>query len=227
MLIEILDRTLRDGERTKRLTGTAPIGAFVGRGELRYRGYSKTWNRIAATYICGKLNSNLNSGGTSFVNMISIEPNEGKSYITKFMAEEWERLGLKVKIVEVDNEMVEKSSYVMATDYSSIIPESESREYDLVIIEYPALQKNSIPKAMVCGAIANLIIVNARKVWKTSDGELFNHFKTVAGDTPYMIVLNNADRYDVEDYTGELPPPKSNHSFAIRLVHMGLTSKKN
>ncbi|MEG2820475.1 MAG: hypothetical protein RR868_06970, partial [Muribaculaceae bacterium] len=227
LLVEILDRTLRDGDRTKRLTGVAPIGAFVGRGELRFRGYSKTWNRVAATYICGKLNSHLNQNGTSFVTITSIEPKEGKSYIAKFMAEEWTRLGLKVKVITVDNETIENASYILAKDYSPIIPTSESNEYDIVILEYPALQKNNVPKAMIEQASVNIIVANAQKVWKGSDNELLTHFETIAGDTPYALILNNADRSDVEDYTGELPPPKAHHSLAMRLMHMGLTSKND
>ncbi|MEG2218827.1 MAG: hypothetical protein RRY02_04815 [Muribaculaceae bacterium] len=227
LLVEILDRTLRDGDRTKRLTGVAPIGAFVGRGELRFRGYSKTWNRVGATYICGKLNSHLNQNGTSFVTITSIEPKEGKSYVAKFMAEEWTRLGLKVKVITVDNETIENASYILAKDYSSIIPTSESNEYDIVILEYPALQKNNVPKAMIEQASVNIIVANAQKVWKGSDNELLTHFETIAGDTPYALILNNADRSDVEDYTGELPPPKAHHSLAMRLMHMGLTSKND
>lgn len=55
LLIEILDRTLRDAQRTQQLTGTKVCGIFSGRSRLRYRGYAKNWNRISAAYLCNKI----------------------------------------------------------------------------------------------------------------------------------------------------------------------------
>lgn len=226
LIVELLDRTLRDGERTQRLTGIAPIGAFVGRGELRYRGYSKTWNRIAATHIANKINKYLNPNGTSYINILSIEPSEGKSFVIKYLVEEWERLGFKIRSVKVTTEMSESSRYSLAKDFSFLITPEEAKNYDIVLIEYPAFQGNMVPKSLICKASLNLLIMNAKRVWKRSDEDILEHFKNVAGEIPYAIILNNADRYDVEDYTGSLPPEKRHHRIANRLMHMGLTAKK-
>ena len=51
LVIELLDRTLRDAERARRLTGMNILGAFTGRNsQLKYRGFVKTCNRISAAY---------------------------------------------------------------------------------------------------------------------------------------------------------------------------------
>ena len=43
LVIELLDRTLRDAERARRLTGMNILGAFTGRNsQLKYRGFVKT-----------------------------------------------------------------------------------------------------------------------------------------------------------------------------------------
>ncbi|KAA5460425.1 hypothetical protein F2Y53_06600, partial [Bacteroides cellulosilyticus] len=50
LLIEILDRTLRDPYRSRRLSGLPVIAAFNGISNLKYRGFLKACNRMAAAY---------------------------------------------------------------------------------------------------------------------------------------------------------------------------------
>ena len=45
LAVELLDRTLRDAERTRRLTKLPVLGAFNGNAQLRYRGFIKICNR--------------------------------------------------------------------------------------------------------------------------------------------------------------------------------------
>ena len=47
LAVELLDRTLRDAERTRRLTKLPVLGAFNGNAQLRYRGFIKICNRIS------------------------------------------------------------------------------------------------------------------------------------------------------------------------------------
>ena len=82
MVQELLDRTLRDAERTHRLTRTNILGAFTGNVQLRYRGYIKACNRISASYACNRLTPYLRKGETTCVNLLSIEKGEGKTFIT-------------------------------------------------------------------------------------------------------------------------------------------------
>lgn len=227
LLIELLDRTLRDGDRTERLTGMRPIGAYVGRSELRYRGYSKTWNRIASSYINGKLNRYLVPDRPNFINIISIDKGEGKSFVARSLEEDWERHGLKVKMIDVDSEMIEHPGYVLASDFSVIVSEEEASKYDIVIVEYPNVISEGIPKAFLKRAVVNVVIANASRVWCKDDNEALKHLLASVEDTPTKMLLNNADRYDVEDYTGELPPSRSKSLLARRLMHMGLTSRKS
>ncbi|MCH4155120.1 MAG: hypothetical protein LKF31_02330 [Muribaculaceae bacterium] len=226
LIIEMLDRTLRDGDRAKRLTGVKPIGAMVGKGELRYRGYSKTWNRIAIANIGSKLNGYLHPDVPNYVNVLSFEPGEGKSYFAKFLGEECDRIGLQTLNIDVDEDMTETSGYALAKDYSSLISNLEASNYNVIILEYPALALSSVPKALLRSAAVNLVIVNAKRVWRKSDAEILEHLQELVGDTPCEMILNNADRYDVEDYTGDLPPARIHKYMSMRFMHMGLTSKK-
>lgn len=59
LIIELLDRTLRDPIRSARLSGLPVIAAFNGISNLKYRGFLKACNRRAASYVCRLLNKYL------------------------------------------------------------------------------------------------------------------------------------------------------------------------
>lgn len=122
LLIEILDRTLRDAQRTQQLTGTKVCGIFSGRSRLRYRGYAKNWNRISAAYLCNKIDNLLEPGKTIYINLMSIEPQEGKSYIAKFLIEEWEKQGLNACYLKAGEDFPMDASYILAASYHDLKP---------------------------------------------------------------------------------------------------------
>ena len=227
LLIELLDRTLRDADRTQRLTGIKVLGAFSGRGQLRFRGYSKAWHRISAAYACNKLNCFLKAHETTYINLLSIEKGEGKSFVGKYMIEEWENLGLKVKYLKAGEDFpTDDATFLLASNFSDIYSTETTQKSDIVLIEYPAIQYNCLPPILLNKAAINLLIANAQRVWKKSDEELLFHLKDIIKEAPIVIYLNNANRYAVEDFTGELPPYSSQHSLATQMMHMGLTAKK-
>lgn len=225
LMIELLDRTLRDGERTKRLTGESIIGAFVGKGELRYRGYSKNWNRVSASNIASKMLRYISSDQPNYINIISMDQGEGKTYVMKYLQDEYERLGMAVKTISVTNEDLEKTGFMLSKDFSCIISQEEASEYNIIFIEYPELLKNSLPQALIKGGTFNLIVANARRVWRKSDTDALTNFKEDVGKIPYKLMLNNATRYDVEDFTGDLPPEKNDQILNTKFMHIGLTAK--
>lgn len=224
LLIELIDRTLRDPERTKRLTGIDVEGAFAGRGQLRNRGYSKAWNRMAADYVCHKLNRYLQPGKTIFINLLSIERGEGKSFVGRYMAEEWEKMGLRVTYLKAGTDFQTDPAYIRATEFGELCPVCSSGS-DIVLIEYPAVQYHCLPAVLIEKATVNVLIANSRRVWKNSDDKLLAHLQELSGNTPLVIYLNNAGRETVEDFTGPLPPYSSQHSLATQMMHMGFTAK--
>lgn len=85
LVIELLDRTLRDAERARRLTGMNILGAFTGRNsQLKYRGFVKTCNRISAAYACNRLTPYIKKGDTLCINILSLEEKEGKTFISRY-----------------------------------------------------------------------------------------------------------------------------------------------
>lgn len=222
LVIELLDRTLRDAERTRRLTKTPVLGAFTGNTQLKHRGYVKACNRISAAYACNRLNQYLHQKEMTCINLLSIEDREGKSFVAKYLIEQWEESGLKIEYRVAGKDFSTDSSFILAKDFNYFSINDELP--DILLIEHAFIQNSSIPIALLKKADVNLLVVNAVRVWKNSDEEYLNYLKEVTGTTPLYIYLNNARREAVEDFTGQLPPKTSIHSIANRMMYLGLTA---
>ncbi len=223
LIIELLDRTLRDAERAKRLTGMNILGAFTGRNsQLKFRGFVKACNRISASYICNRLNPYLHKDRTLCVNILSIDPKEGKTFICKYLSDQWETLGFNVEYIRVEQEISIDAAF-LTTDKIENHIHFEKRP-DILLVEYPAIRQNGIPPCLLRSAQVNLLVANACRVWKRSDDEYVKYLREMTQNAPLFLYLNNASREAVEDFTGQLPPETSMRSFANRMMYMGLTS---
>ena len=228
LIIEVLDRTLRDSYRSQKLTGLPVIAAFNGMSNLKYRGFLKACNRIAAAYSCRRLSKYLKSGETSEINLLSMYPHEGKSFLAKYFADYWRGEGLVVRIVDHKVDFIAKEkNYIQATQLSDFWIKNEAEATpDIVIVEYPSIQEASLPLSVLQKSEINLLIANAQRMWRDSDTNSITPIKESLVDKPFMMYLNNADREVVESFTGELPPKLALHSFVSRLAQFGLTSQK-
>ncbi len=228
LIIELLDRTLRDPERSKRLSGLPVIAAFNGISNLKYRGFLKACNRRAAAYACRQLNKYLIPGRPTVINLLSMEEREGKSFLAKYFMDYWATEGLRVRLVKygVDFETEDKR-YVQAqklSDFWELNPAEQ--QPDIILVEYPAINSATLPLVVVKQADYNLLIANACRLWGRDDDSRLKSMKEILGCAPLSLYLNNADREVVESFTGELPPHTTLHSFFSRLAQLGLTSKK-
>lgn len=228
LIIEVLDRTLRDPYRSRRLTGMPVVAAFNGISNLKYRGFLKACNRLAAAYSCQRLNKYMRQGEPTVINLLSINSREGKSFLAKFFINYWEKEGLRVRLVShgYDFDTMDKS-YVQAQKLEDFWTLNEAEQTpDIILVEYPPIKDSTIPLSVLQKGDVNLLIANACRLWRNSDTETINPMKEVLKETPFMLYLNNADREVVESFTGELPPKMPIHSFFSRLVQLGLTSQK-
>lgn len=223
LVIELLDRTLRDAERARRLTGMNILGAFTGRNsQLKYRGFVKTCNRISAAYACNRLTPYIKKGDTLCINILSLEEKEGKTFISRYFQESWEELSFNVKYLRVGQDIPIDASLFMAEHIDKHI-QLESRP-DILIVEYPSIQQYGVPSHLLGSSQVNLLVANACRVWKNSDTELVKYLRDITEGTALYLYLNNATREAVEDFTGQLPPQTSMRSFANRMMYMGLTA---
>lgn len=228
LIIELLDRTLRDAERSHRLTGLPVIAAFNGISNLKFRGFLKACNRRAAAYSCRQLNKYLAVGRPTVINLLSMEEREGKSFLAKYFIDYWRTENLNVRLVKagIDFE-TDTQTYVQARQLSDFWQLNSAEQMpDIILVEYPAPSVATLPLAVIKQADFNLLIANAARLWGKDDDVRLKSMREVLGDTPMALYLNNADRDVVESFTGELPPRTLLHSFFTRLAQLGLTSKR-
>ncbi|WP_373723044.1 GumC family protein [Bacteroides heparinolyticus] len=228
LIIELLDRTLRDAERSHRLTGLPVIAAFNGISNLKFRGFLKACNRRAAAYSCRQLNKYLAVGRPTVINLFSMEEREGKSFLAKYFIDYWRTENLNVRLVKAGVEFeTDTQTYVQARQLSDFWQlNSAEQTPDIILVEYPAASVATLPLAVIKQADFNLLIANAARLWGKDDDVRLKSMREVLGDTPMALYLNNADRDVVESFTGELPPRTLLHSFFTRLAQLGLTSKR-
>lgn len=228
LIIELLDRTLRDAERSHRLTGLPVIAAFNGISNLKFRGFLKACNRRAAAYSCRQLNKYLAVGRPTVINLLSMEEREGKSFLAKYFIDYWRTENLNVRLVKAGVEFeTDTQTYVQARQLSDFWQlNSAEQTPDIILVEYPAPSVATLPLAVIKQADFNLLIANAARLWGKDDDVRLKSMREVLGDTPMALYLNNADRDVVESFTGELPPRTLLHSFFTRLAQLGLTSKR-
>ena len=227
LIIEIVDRTLRDPHRCLKLTGLSVIAAFNGTSNLKFRGFLKVCNRIAAAYSCRRLNKYLTPGQPSVINLFSFHPREGKSFLAKFFIQYWRREGLVVRHVIHDEDFDPTAKeYVQATSLSDFwVPNEAEQRPDIILVEYPALTRSTLPLEAMKSANINLLVANARRLWHNSDTTTLQPIREALQESPLWIYLNNADRDVVESFTGDLPPKTLLHTFLNRFAQLGLTAK--
>ncbi len=229
LIIELLDRTLRDESRATRLTKTPVLGALTGFNDMKFRGYTKACNRIAIGYAANRLNSYLKQGEVCIINLLSFEQGEGKSFIAKFLAEHWENIGFDVTVLQSGKDFNPNTKeYVLAENLNEIWKTPNPEKPNIILIEHPKLYTNIPPKFLLKKAKINLLICNAQRLWKRSDEILLNQLKDEIGsESPMYIYLNNADRYAVESFTGDLPPQLPIHSVIKQIFSLGLTAQSS
>lgn len=230
LLIEVLDRTLRDKYRSQRLSGLPVIAAFNGISNLKYRGFLRACNRAAAAYSCRRLNKFFKQNGEpTIINLLSVHSGEGKSFLAEFFMKYWRAEGLNVKYLDYENDFeVAHKDYIQASSLSDFWqPDVTETHADLILVEYPAFNNCSVPLPVMQEADVNLLVANACRLWRDSDTATINPLKEALEGKPFMMYLNNADREVVESFTGELPPHTAVHSFLSRLAQFGFTSQQN
>lgn len=224
LIIEILDRTLRDKIRTERITGGTVIGAYPKDSKLRYRRYNKAIDEMAVKQLSTALLPYLNANQQRVINLLSTEEKDGKTHIAQVLEQYWTEIGLDVRRITYDEDFLsEDRQYVQARNLTELCPDLDKEE--IVLIEYPVLKSNPLPPALLNAASVNLIIVRANRTWKNTDQDMYEHLLEIKQqDVPLLFYLTQADRDTVQDFTGQLPPYTTLKNLEYRLFQLGLTA---
>ena len=226
-IIELLDRTLRDRMRSERITKVPVMGCFPKESTLRYRRFNKTIADMSLRQLSKSLLPHFKEGQQNVLNLISTDAGNGKSYIAQELENYWISIGLQVRRLTYDEDyLAEDSRFIMAKDIKDICPDILPNE--IAIIEYPNLDDNAIPPALLNMGTINLLVTRANRTWKDVDQKALKELQSQLEDqnTLYMY-LTEAQRYAVEEFVGQLPPYTKFNNFVYRISQMGLTAVEN
>ena len=227
LIIEMLDRTLRDRMRSESITKIPVMGCFPKESTLRYRRFNKTISDMALRQLSKSLLPHFKEGQQNVLNLLSTDAANGKSYISQELENYWLSLGLQVRRLTYDEDfLAEDSRYLMATDIKDICPDIMPNE--IAIIEYPNLDDNTISTALLNMGTVNLMVTRANRTWKDVDQKALKELESrlEKKETLYMY-LTEASRYAVEEFVGQLPPYTAFNNFVYRLSQLGLTATEN
>ncbi|WP_418407780.1 GumC family protein [Alistipes sp.] len=232
ILLELLDRTLRDKVRAERITGGRVIGAFPGKGRFGQRRFTKQYREIAARYIGNAaINYFEPSARPNVLNILSTEHGDGKSLIIEYLADFFREANMKVRVVEWNRDFdIEQKSYLLAEKLEDFVQDKPDQvpfaEADVVLVEYPPLTESSIPKELLRHAALDIVIAPANRTWKDTDQLLFEKVEKLAGRTPVTLCLNCARRDVVQSFTGLMPPYGRLRRLGYQISQFGFTAVK-
>ena len=226
-LIELLDRTLRDRMRSERITKVPVMGCFPKESTLRYRRFNKTIADMALRQLSKSILPHFKEGQQNVLNLISTDAGNGKSYIAQELENYWISIGLQVRRLTYDEDyLAEDSRFLMAKDIKDICPDILPNE--IAIIEYPNLDDNSVPPALLNMGTINLLVTRANRTWKDVDQKALKELLSQLEDQNTLFMyLTEAQRYAVEEFVGQLPPYTKFNNFVYRMSQMGLTAVEN
>ena len=226
-IIELLDRTLRDRMRSELMTKIPVMGCFPKESSLRYRRFNKTIADMALRQLSKALLPHFREGQQNVLNLLSTDAANGKSYIAQELENYWISIGLQVRRLTYDEDyLAEDSRFIMASDIKDICPDIMPNE--IAIIEYPNLDDNSIPPALLNMGTINLMVTRANRTWKDVDQKALKELQKLLKDQNTLFMyLTECQRYAVEEFCGQLPPYTKFNNFVYRMSQMGLTAVEN
>ncbi len=227
LIVELLDRTLRDKMRTERITGSNVLGAFPRESKLRYRRYNKAIDEMAIKQLSTNILPYFDGKEQRILNLLSTEEMDGKSHIGLALEEYWNSLGLNVRRITHDEDFLsEDSQYVQANSIIDICHDLSSDE--IAIVEYPALKNNPLSPSLLNEASLNLMVVRANRTWKDTDQLQYKRLLDVKEEkVPLEFYLTQAEREAVQDFTGQLPPYTQFKNFEYKIFQLGLTATEH
>ena len=229
LLIEMLERTLRDRMRSERITKVPVMGCFPKESNLRYRRFNKTIADMAIRQLSKALLPHFREGQQNVLNLLSTDSGNGKSYLAQELENYWISIGLQVRRLTYDEDfLAEDSKFILAKDIKDLCPDILPDE--IAIIEYPHLDDYSISPALLNMGTVNLMITRANRTWKDVDQKALKEVQAMLDEehkNTLFMYLTEAGRYAVEEFVGQLPPYTKFSNFVYRMSQLGLTATEN
>lgn len=227
LLLDLLDRTLRDPLRTRKITGSNLLGALPGKVSLKQRRYLNEYFDRSTQYLANALQDYFHPGDPApIVNIVSTKSGRGKSLLVELLDNYWSKQGIQVQIIRYGKDFDPGSpEFLFAESIRKFLPEGvKDTQHKIILVEHAPLQDFSIPKDMLQEASINLVVFRADKTWSDRNKHLYDRLKEQSGPVPTLICLNRAEKQVLETFTGMLPPYSVLRTFLYRYTQYGMAS---
>ena len=218
IIIELIDRTLRDSTRTKKLT-KCPVISSIPHDNIKDSNNIEYLD-IATNNLCNILMSLFKpriNERPYILNILSFEEYEGQENVCRSMIENWRNSGLKVYYLSYEKDFkIDSAQYMMATDITQLYHYTDE---DIIIVKYPPMTQKNVPTALLNESSLNLLITSANYGWNSQDNILMQKLQKQINGKPYICLID-APKYDVENFTGMLPPYTFKNIISYRISQL-------
>ncbi len=227
LLIELLDRTLRDTHRTKRLTSVSVMGVFTGIGGMKYNEFPEEFHRACASNMSNRIIDMMRKDSPFIMNVFSVDEGEGKSFISESLINIFTEKNIKTEYFKANEDFNSDLNYTTAKHIVSVIGRPLKDDTNIAVIEHPALNRSTIPSGLVISADLNIVIMNAERVWTESDQIYLDLLISKSDKSRLFICLNNTTGEVAESHIGQIRSLKHLSKMAYDFLNLGITSSKN
>jgi len=224
MILELLDRTLKNKLKAETLIGHPVLGAYPATVSLKYRPFKNKILSIANYYLFSAISNSIDPAKkVNVINVLSNKPKKGKSFIAQTILYVLSERGLKTKLISYHGDFnSEDAQYLLAQSVNDLTDVGDNR---VIIIEHPAIKTTALPKGIMQEASINLFIADAKDGWEDSDQVLFERLQQKSTPEALKIYLNRTSIEATEVFTGMLPPYSTSRRLLFRISQLEIRTK--
>lgn len=222
LLIEFLDRTLRNPPHAASLTGLEVLGVIpsVGKGNNNNKGDPDVLSDAAAKYAAHTMVEQCTLHQTRLINVLSTDKGDGKTYFSVMLEKAMREGGFSVIRLEYGRDFdPESREYRNARSAVDLMKEKPSAEPDYFIVEHPDLIGNYLAVDMLKNDSVNLLVGDALRGWREADQVALDKLKAIPPKVLYLY-LNRVSRIVLEGYVGLLPPYTLTRKLMYKLYNL-------
>lgn len=225
LIIELFGTTLKDSSRTERLTKIKVIAALPKQYHHLYAKYQNVFFQKAIRHLSNIILGKLRHSEINIINIISISPGVGKTKIISELSSYWNSIGRRHRIVNWKDALERNDREIMyPINYNDILALDNEKT---ILIEHRNLSTEIIQKDILQKALMNIIIVDGSSSWTDTDMTYLTNLKEQVGNynNTLFACISNADKYAVEEFTGQLPPYNIFSNLSYSIYNLGKTPK--
>lgn len=239
---ELLDSSIKNTTRAETLTGLKIFSALPDRlltdNNASVSKIENTLLDYAVTNLKIELENNFENVQNYLITLISSREFEGKTYAGMKLAEKLYALNYSVLLVSNDSTIEDaetedrrfrtlpyevNSKLFSVKSEDNLFPELSrirKESYNFIILEIPAISVNAIPNQLLKSSKLCLMVIDARRVWNSSDNYVLNLFRKANNnnDSKIMAWLNFVTLENLENLVGDIPKPKKIAKTAIKQI---------